>query len=125
MYEIILSRKARRFYEKCEFGLARKLNRCFDILANSPHKHPNIKLLKGPLRGIFSYRLGDWRVLYTVSREGKAVYALPIREREARRTSSGEISTDTMNPARRWLRNLLSERLSGAWRNRRRDIRSY
>lgn len=77
MYEVILSRKARRFYEKCEPGLARRLNRCFDILAKNPHEHPNIK----PLKGILSYRLGDWRVLYTVSRESKAVYILTIRER--------------------------------------------
>jgi mRNA interferase RelE/StbE len=43
MYEIELTARARRSYEKADKPLARKLNRCFDQLAQNPHTHPNIK----------------------------------------------------------------------------------
>jgi mRNA interferase RelE/StbE len=66
MYDLILTRKAQRFYEQADQSLTSRLNRCFDQLSQNPYQHPNIKALKGKLSGRFRYRVGNWRMIYTV-----------------------------------------------------------
>ena len=51
MYKVDLSTKARKFYEKADQSLARKLARCFEQLEKDPRHHPNIKPLVGSLAG--------------------------------------------------------------------------
>ncbi len=82
MYEILLTKDAQRFYEKADVALVRKLNHCFQQLEADPYNHPNIKALKGPLSGTFRYRLGDWRVLYRISKSPKQVVILLIVHRK-------------------------------------------
>ena len=53
MYEIILTCKAHKTYQKANPSLASKLNRCFEQLSQNPYQHPNIKSLKGKLKGRF------------------------------------------------------------------------
>ena len=81
MYEVKLSSKAQRFYEKADAPLVRKLNRCFDQLAKAPYIHPNIKRLRGELTGYFRYRVGDWRVVYEVNENHVVVIVLMIAHR--------------------------------------------
>lgn len=81
MYEIRLSAKAQRFYDKADKPLVSKLNRCFDQLAQNPHHHPNIKRLRGELSGCFRYRVGDWRVVYEVKEEQIIVIIVMIAHR--------------------------------------------
>ncbi|WP_420642049.1 type II toxin-antitoxin system RelE family toxin [Candidatus Leptofilum sp.] len=81
MYEIRLSKQAQRFYEKADKLLVRKLNRCFNQLAQNPHEHPNIKRLRGELLGYFRYRLGDWRVVYEVEESQVIVIVTMIAHR--------------------------------------------
>lgn len=81
MYEIQLSKKAQRFYENADKPLVRKLNRCFDQLAQNPHQHPNIKQLRGELSGYFRYRIGDWRVVYEINDDQVIVIIAMIAHR--------------------------------------------
>lgn len=81
MYEIKLTVKAQRFYDKADKPLTRKLNRCFDQLAKNPYAHPNIKRLRGTLTGYFRYRAGDWRVIYEVNDDQILVIVLVIAHR--------------------------------------------
>lgn len=81
MFEVILTREALRIYRKVDKSLASKLNRCFDNLACNPRLHPNVKKLKGILRGRFRYRVGDWRVVYHIDEENKQVIVLVIAHR--------------------------------------------
>jgi mRNA interferase RelE/StbE len=83
MYEVFLSREALRTYHKAARPLLRKLNRCIENLAADPYSHPNIKPLKGVLRGRFRYRVGDWRVVYQVDAVRKRVNVLLIAPRGA------------------------------------------
>jgi mRNA interferase RelE/StbE len=53
MYDLVLTRKAQRFYEQADQSLTSRLNRCFDQLSQNPYQHPNIKALKGKLSGRF------------------------------------------------------------------------
>jgi mRNA interferase RelE/StbE len=73
MYQIILTKKAQKIYENASPSLLNKLNRCFEQLQNNPHSHRNIKRLQGQLAGKFRYRVGDWRVIYSINEENQLV----------------------------------------------------
>jgi mRNA interferase RelE/StbE len=73
MYKISLTKKAQKTYENANSSLLNKLNRCFEQLQDNPHSHPNIKRLQGKLAGKFRYRLGDWRVIYSINEENQLV----------------------------------------------------
>ena len=81
MYEIVLTAEALACYRKADTPLAKKLNRCFDNLARNPFSHPNVKRLTGNLRGRFRYRVGDWRVVYTVDELHRRVTVLVVVHR--------------------------------------------
>lgn len=81
MYEIKLTAKAQRFYDKADKPLTRRLNRCFDQLAQNPHAHPNIKRLRGELASYFRYRVGNWRVIYEVNDDQLLVIVFMIAHR--------------------------------------------
>ena len=81
MYDLILTRKAQRFYEQADQSLASRLNRCFDQLSQNPYQHPNIKPLKGKLSGCFRYRLGNWRIIYTIDDSQGIITILLIASR--------------------------------------------
>lgn len=81
MYEILLTRKAQKFYQQADSSLVSRLNRCFAQLHQNPYQHPNIKQLKGSLAGRFRYRVGDWRVVYKVEEEKQLVTVLLIAPR--------------------------------------------
>ncbi len=66
MFKVVLADSARQVYEAAEANLQRKLDRCFSRLAQEPRRHPNIKPLKGRLKGYWRYRVGDHRVVYRI-----------------------------------------------------------
>jgi len=47
MYRVELSRDARRYFERADASLQRRLDRCFDRLKVEPHFGGSIKPLKG------------------------------------------------------------------------------
>ena len=81
MYEIVLTRKAQKTYQQVNNSLVSKLNRCFEQLSQNPYQHPNIKRLKGKLKGRFRYRIGDYRIVYKIDDEKKLVTILLIASR--------------------------------------------
>jgi mRNA interferase RelE/StbE len=81
MYELFLTREAERSYQRADPALARRLNRCFDQLQQNPNEHPNIKRLRESLAGYFRYRVGDWRVIYSVDEDKQQITVLSIVHR--------------------------------------------
>ena len=81
MYEVRLTREAHSFYRNADEALARRLNRCFDQLAQDPRGHPNARRLKGPFTGFWRYRVGDWRVVYSVDDDEMVVTVMLIAHR--------------------------------------------
>ena len=69
MYKVRLSLEAEKVFAKSDKTLAKKLARCFKNLEDSPRYHPNIKLLKGSYSGYYRYRVGDYRVVYSIKDE--------------------------------------------------------
>jgi mRNA interferase RelE/StbE len=69
MYEVLLHPNAQEVYVNADKPLAKKINRCLEQLEQTPLGHPNIKILKGDYEGYYRYRIGDYRVIYSVDDE--------------------------------------------------------
>ncbi len=73
MYRVALAASARRSYEAADPSLQKRFDRCFQLLAHDPRRHPNIKRLKGKLKGYYRYRVGDYRVIYRIEEDRRLV----------------------------------------------------
>lgn len=69
-----------KFYKHCPHGMTERLNRCFETLENNPFSGPHIKRLQGEEKR-YRYRIGDYRVIYTVDKESKKVIVTLIAPR--------------------------------------------
>jgi mRNA interferase RelE/StbE len=65
----------KRYYSKIKENIYPKLR-------NSPFFGPNIKRLKGEFKSIYRYRIGSYRVFYTIDSEKKMVFILDITHRK-------------------------------------------
>jgi mRNA interferase RelE/StbE len=81
MYKVVLLPKAEKTFARADAALAKKLVRTFRLLETDPLRHPNIKPLVGPLKGCFRFRVGDYRIVYQIDFESKAVYVVRIVHR--------------------------------------------
>jgi len=81
MYEIVINREAQDFFEEASASLQKKLDRCFHTIKTYPRYHPNIKPLKGELAGYYRYRVGDYRVVYSINEEKQQIIVIVIAHR--------------------------------------------
>lgn len=81
MYEVRLSPKAQKFYERVDRPLARKLARCFEQLESDPRGHANVRALAGKLQEHDRFRVGDYRVIYRIDDEQRLVRVVKITHR--------------------------------------------
>lgn len=81
MYEVLLHPDAEAVYVKADKSLAKKIARCLEQLEQNPRSHPNIKALKGDYTGYYRYRIGDYRVIYSVEDESREVFIDAIAHR--------------------------------------------
>ena len=77
MYNIELSRKAAKFYQKADTVIVKRLNLTFSKLAQDPFQQYNIKKLSGELKGSYRLRIGDMRIIYSVD-EGKNIVYIEV-----------------------------------------------
>ena len=81
VWEIVLTRPAKRVYDKAGESMRERLDNCFeDLEQNSLHGN-NIKPLTGQLKGLLRYRVGDWRVIYKLPKETMKVEIIAILPR--------------------------------------------
>ena len=64
-----------RYYKKL-------IENVYPRLKINPYYGPNIKRLKGDLKAVFRYRIGDYRLFYLVDPEKKYVYILTLENRK-------------------------------------------
>jgi mRNA interferase RelE/StbE len=81
MYSVVLSDTARHFYDDADGWLQRKLDRCFEVLKTTPRAYPNIKPLKGQWAGHYRFRIGEYRVVYSIDDAGRVVIVAIIAHR--------------------------------------------
>ncbi len=60
----------------------RAINRLYPQLRKNPYSGPNIRRLKGDLSSIYRYRIGDYRLFYTIDSEKGIVYILDLDNRK-------------------------------------------
>lgn len=80
-WEIILTRPAEKIYENTGKEMKKRLDNCFEELEKDPLYGNNIKPLTGKLKGLYRYRVGDWRVVYRIFRETNVVEIIAILPR--------------------------------------------
>ena len=66
MFKIILHRNAAKFYRKADDALKKKVTEAMDVIAQNPHLDGHIKKLKGSLKHMHRFRMGDLRILYEI-----------------------------------------------------------
>jgi len=54
----------------------------YPILRENPFFGPNIKKLKGEFKDVYRYRIGKYRLFYTVSQASVIVFIIGIEERK-------------------------------------------
>ena len=81
MYEVLLHPDAQKVYTNADKTLAKKIARCLQQLEQTPVSHPNVKALKGDYAGYYRYRMGEYRVIYSVDDEIVQVIVVAIAHR--------------------------------------------
>jgi mRNA interferase RelE/StbE len=81
LYNIDLSEEAKQFFEAASAKLQQRLDRGFELLQQNPRFHPNIKPLKGNYSGYYRFRVGDYRVIYSINDETMQVLVDTIAHR--------------------------------------------
>jgi len=81
MYEVVLHPNVQAFYIRADKALAKKIARCLEKLEQTPRFHPNIKALKGKFSGYYRYRIGDYRVIYSIDDRVMVVAVVEIAHR--------------------------------------------
>jgi len=79
MFEVRLSRRAQRYYERVDREVAARLNRAFDRLKVNPFEG-DVRRLRGRPDS-YRLRVGDLRVLFNVHVARRVVEVAAIRPR--------------------------------------------
>ncbi|MBP8985620.1 MAG: type II toxin-antitoxin system RelE/ParE family toxin [Syntrophobacterales bacterium] len=69
MYEVILHKHAAKFYRNAAASLKERIATAFDLISQGPHHHPHIKKLKGELKNMYRFRVGDLRIIYEIEED--------------------------------------------------------
>lgn len=78
MYEVLLHPDAQEVYVNADKAFAKKIARCLQQLEETPLFYPNVKALKGEYAGYYRYRIGDYRVIYSVDEDIVQVFVITI-----------------------------------------------
>ncbi len=81
MYKVLLHPDVKKVYAKADKPLAKKIAKGLQQLEQEPRLHPNIKPLKGEYSGLFRYRIGDYRIIYSIEDEIVQVFVIAIAHR--------------------------------------------
>ncbi len=81
MHKIILHRNAVKFYRKADDGLKERVADAIDIIARNPRLGGHIKKLKGDLKHMHRFRMGDLRILYEIDDTQEIVWIKTIEWR--------------------------------------------
>ena len=78
-YQLSFTERAKKDIEHTSPSFYPRLLRAFELISENPHVG---KTLKGNLRGQYSYRVGDHRIIYEILREKILVIILKIGHRK-------------------------------------------
>jgi mRNA interferase RelE/StbE len=81
MHKILFHRNAVKFYRKADDTLKERIADAIDVIARNPHLDSHIKKLKGDLKHMHRFRMGDLRILYEIDDEQETVWLKTIEWR--------------------------------------------
>ena len=81
MHEIILRRNAVKFYRKADDTLKERVADAIDVIARNPRLDGHIKKLKGDLKHMHRFRMGDLCILYEIDDAQEIVWIKTIEWR--------------------------------------------
>ena len=65
-FDVELTDEAATYYNALDANMTRRVNEAIDLLAQNPFFGRNIVKLKGGYAGQYRYRVGSYRILYSV-----------------------------------------------------------
>jgi mRNA interferase RelE/StbE len=77
-YTIIISPRAKRQIDGLDTAVKTRLAAALEVLAGDPFIG---KALKADLKGLYSYRFGDYRVIYNIIRHRLIIQVLKVMHR--------------------------------------------
>ena len=81
MHKIILHRNVVKFYRKADNALKERLADAMDVIARNPRLDGHIKKLKGDLKHMHRFRMGDMRILYEIDDDQEIVWIKTVEWR--------------------------------------------
>ena len=81
MHKIILHRNAAKFYRKADDALKERVTDAIDDIVLNPPLDGHIKKLKGDLKHMHRFRVGDLRILYEIDDVQETVWIKTIEWR--------------------------------------------
>ena len=81
MHRIILHKNAVKFYNNSDPALKDRLSAAFDIISKDTRFHNHIKKLKGELKHMYRFRLGNLRIIYEIEEDIQTVRVKAIETR--------------------------------------------
>lgn len=73
MFEIILHRRAARYFARLDAKLQAQLRTKLQALGGDPLAMPGVKAMAGQWRGFYRLRHGDLRIIYTLNTADRTV----------------------------------------------------
>ena len=81
IYKVIFTKRFRKQPAKSPQEIQAAVDDALDEIRRNPFRNANIKELKGALKGFNRYRIGGYRLIYTIDRENVIVIAVDIAPR--------------------------------------------
>jgi len=81
MHKIILHKHAVKFFRNAGTDLKDRIVAALDLISKEPRNHPHIKKLKGELKNMYRFRLGEVRFIYEIEAESQTVRVKTIDTR--------------------------------------------
>lgn len=72
-FEVEFTNEAEKHYDALDDNMTRRVNVAIERLATNPFFGPNIVKLKGELEGQYRYRVGSYRIIYSVDERRRVV----------------------------------------------------
>ena len=81
MHKVLFHRNAVKFYRKADDTLKKRISDVIAVIAQNPHLDGHIKKLKGDLKHMHRFRMGDLRILYEIDDARETVWINTIEWR--------------------------------------------
>lgn len=77
-YTVIIAPRAKKEIDELPLKVKSRIANALDVLSYNPYTG---KALKADLKGLYSYRVGDYRIIYDISRNKLVIEVIKVMHR--------------------------------------------